>query len=302
MLLVLTFSEDATFDELIPHLRGLPFFRFNIDLWRDYRWEITGEGYRFEDKLGRCCEEHAVKAVYLRKLIFIPPYIDVPAGGTEESWQREQLIQMVHGIRDVAAADGKLALVRPAREASKIRQMRLASRWFPVPRWSVFHRSQSSLKGSSAVVKTFAAVPVGQGAHVMVSEVDVERLSDQHSWFIQETLKKASHDVTTVFVNGRLFSYELPRNFEGVDCRLPTTMENLPWSPCEISETEATGIHSMMQTLGLTFGRFDFLRVDGRLWFLEVNPNGQWGWLDPNVTNGLYQAIANEILKVCQRS
>ena len=297
MLLVLTHSEDAICDELIPHLGEVPFFRFNIDLWRDYRWEITGAGYRFEDRTGRVCEEREVRAVYLRKLIFSPPYINVPAGGDEESWQREQIIQMVNGIRDLAEVEGKLVLVRPSRTASKIRQMRLAARWFPVPEWSAYHGPGIAFKERPVVVKTFASVPVGKGSHVMVREVVPEQLSDAHAWLIQTMLTEASHDVTTVFVNGRLFSYELPRTFQGVDCRLPTALEDLPWLPCEITEQEAQGIQSMMKDLHLDFGRFDFLRVNGRLWFLEVNRNGQWGWLDPAGTNGLYKAIAEEIRK-----
>ena len=35
-----------------------------------------------------------------------------------------------------------------------------------------------------------------------------------------------------------------------------------------------------MQRLGLRFGRLDFLAGDGELSFLEVNSNGQFGWLD----------------------
>jgi hypothetical protein len=298
MLLVLTFSEDATFDDLIPHLNGLPFFRLNIDLWKYYKWQVTNDDYYLENKVGLTCREEQVKAVYLRKLIFNPVYIDVPAGGSEESWQREQLIQIIYGIRDLAASQGRLALVHPSRYCSKIHQMRLAKNWFPVPDWSVFHGVPPSVTGSSVVVKTFAPVPVGQGAHVTVKEAPVERLSQEYAWFVQKNMLRASHDVTSVYVNGQIFSYELDRScLEGVDCRL----ENHPWSACKISKDEGNGIHSMMKSLNLSFGRFDFLRIDGRLWFLEINPNGQWGWLDPHGTNGLYRAVANEIIRVYEQ-
>jgi hypothetical protein len=42
-----------------------------------------------------------------------------------------------------------------------------------------------------------------------------------------------------------------------------------------------------MKGIGWTFGRLDFLLPDGKLIFLEVNPNGQWAWLDLHNNNGL---------------
>jgi D-alanine-D-alanine ligase-like ATP-grasp enzyme len=37
----------------------------------------------------------------------------------------------------------------------------------------------------------------------------------------------------------------------------------------------------MVQALGLNFGCIDFIvRPDGRMVFLECNPNGQWLWIE----------------------
>lgn len=41
-------------------------------------------------------------------------------------------------------------------------------------------------------------------------------------------------------------------------------------------------LQSYLDALGLRFGAFDFAEDrDGTLWFLECNPAGQWGWLEP---------------------
>lgn len=38
---------------------------------------------------------------------------------------------------------------------------------------------------------------------------------------------------------------------------------------------------NVVKALGLKFGAFDFmLDSDGQYWFLEVNPNGQWGFVE----------------------
>jgi len=53
-----------------------------------------------------------------------------------------------------------------------------------------------------------------------------------------------------------------------------------------------------MRETGHTFGRLDFLRDKEGLWFLELNPNGQFAWLDPVGTQGVLKAVAAEILAV----
>jgi D-alanine-D-alanine ligase-like ATP-grasp enzyme len=37
----------------------------------------------------------------------------------------------------------------------------------------------------------------------------------------------------------------------------------------------------MMERMRLKFGAFDFVKTDeGELYFLEVNPTGEWAWLE----------------------
>jgi hypothetical protein len=68
-------------------------------------------GFEIRDPVGRICRESDVGAVWLRKLLFSPVYVDVPSGGSPESWRREELRQIWEGIRDMAHDAGKLALV-----------------------------------------------------------------------------------------------------------------------------------------------------------------------------------------------
>ena len=50
-----------------------------------------------------------------------------------------------------------------------------------------------------------------------------------------------------------------------------------------------------MHATGFSFGRLDFLRQNGDLLFLELNPNGQWAWLDEDGRHGLLPRIAEEL-------
>jgi hypothetical protein len=212
MVLVLSSTTDTTTDLILDRLSGLDIFRFNIDRWRDYSWRVDGDGYTLSDPSGRTCVEEQVRAVYLRKLIFDPAFIDVPAGGSEEHWARQQVEQVWLGIRDLAFHRGILALVHPSPNGrwSKIRQMRVAARHFPIPEWETFHKV-SQAPEYPIVVKTFAPVPVGGGALMDVREVDPATLSPEFPWFVQRKVTDATHDVTVAWVNGRIFAYEVDR-------------------------------------------------------------------------------------------
>jgi hypothetical protein len=50
-----------------------------------------------------------------------------------------------------------------------------------------------------------------------------------------------------------------------------------------------------MAEVGQHFARIDFLRKDDHYTFLEANYNGEWGWLDPDFTEGLGAKIVHEI-------
>ena len=53
--------------------------------------------------------------------------------------------------------------------------------------------------------------------------------------------------------------------------------------PQDIQES----IFSLMSDLRLQYGRIDFPAKGGVYSFLEVNPNGEWGWLDAEGKHGL---------------
>ena len=101
------------------------------------------------------------------------------------------------------------------------------------------------------------------------------------------------------WVDGGIFAYELSRDgFDGTDCRIPSVSHNRPWLPFKLSTDEHRAISAFMEATGYSFGRLDFLRDNRGLLFLELNPNGQFAWLDPHGDNGLLDAVAEAVRKV----
>lgn len=299
--LILTSSRDITTDILMPHLTArAEVFRFNIDLWRDYRWSITADGYELSDPTGRTCREEEVGAVYERKVVFNPIEIDTPACGNEESWLRAEVMEIWAGIKDLAYGSGKLALIHPSPTGvwHKMRQMRVAARYFPVLPWQMLHGTACELTGV-AVAKSNSGKPMGEGRNFFVSRVQPERLDVSYPWFLQQAGEGAHHEVTVAYVAGKLFASELDRRaIRHTDSRAAMWEDPFLWHPCSLSPEEEERIRALMRETGFSFARLDFLRMPDGLSFLELNPNGQFAWLDLRNERGLMTAIADEVMRV----
>lgn len=300
MILVLSNSRDVTTDLLMPYLKArAEVFRFNIDLWEQYSWSIGSAGYELIDPTGRVCRECEVGAVYERKVMFNPPSIDVPAAGSPESWLRNEVLLIWSSIKDLAFHDGKLALIHPSPYGVwyKMRQMRLAARYFPVPEWQMLHAAPVQLQGA-VVCKTNGVQPMGGGKILTVNRVEPTAIDVTYPWFLQRMLADATHDVTVAYIAGKLYASELARNGTA-DGRVSAANGKAQWQSCELTPEQSDAICRMMRETGLSFSRLDFLRdPSGTLHFLEFNPNGQFAWLDLHDERGLLTAVAQEILRV----
>ena len=67
------------------------------------------------------------------------------------------------------------------------------------------------------------------------------------------------------------------------------------WSPHGLPPDLQAKIADYMRDIGLDYGRLDFLFDGTDYFFLEVNSNGEWDWLDPQGEFGLRDKMVEEI-------
>jgi hypothetical protein len=302
LLLLLTNSIDGTADVLV-HLctqRHQPVFRFNIDLWVDYQFAWTPAGFAIRDPSGRMIKSEDVSSCLWRR----PSLQDTPQwrGGTAEDRQatEAELHAVVREIAEWARARGCLRLIEPSapRRVGRLAQMRVAGAFFLVPDWSVGWGIR--WPAGKRMVKRFVAEPLGlnRDRHIFVRSVDAERLSPDFPWLTQE-IGQGVRDATVLFVNGDCFGFEmrLTRAELGVeDWRTLSNSDREHWRPWTLSAPVRERMGAYMERLGLRFGRLDFLASEDVLTFLEVNPNGQFGWLDEPGEWPLHRAVLEAVL------
>jgi len=73
-----------------------------------------------------------------------------------------------------------------------------------------------------------------------------------------------------------------------------TDNPQLPHFPISLPEIVTEKLFRIMDSLHLTFAAIDMIQtVTGQFVFLEVNPSGQWLWLDDMLQFGISDAVAH---------
>lgn len=298
MVLILTNSLDGTSDEIVRRIGVDRVFRFNIDLWRNYKIKIDSSGFTLMDPSGRSIDSAHVKSCYVRKPTFDDP-LCIPEGGCLEAWVRSQMRYVCQEIYNICRELGTVRLVEKnaQQRLGKFVQMRLAERFFPVPEWRFVKQSTPPSFTKPTIAKALVADFVENYQMFFATQVQSDFLDPQYPWFLQDEIV-ADADLTVVYVAGSCFAFILDRTtFSGVDWRKHINKQDLAWKKWNISPEMQQSIKSFMDGAGLQFGRLDFLLKNNTAYFLEANPNGQWAWLDLDGRQGIFDAVIHELTK-----
>jgi hypothetical protein len=131
----------------------------------------------------------------------------------------------------------------------------------------------------------------------MAGIVDRSRLDPAYPWFTQD-IAQGTHDATVLYVNGNVHPYRFaaPRG-NLTDWRITQGTDANKWVAWDAPEGFDNRVRDLMDCLGLRFGRLDFIvGEDTEPQFLEVNPCGQFGWLDEDGPLPLHNEVADAIL------
>ena len=297
MIFISTCSQDTTTDIVMKELDANDVLRFNIDKPADFMWDFHRNGFCIIDKTsGKEITEKTLTSFYLRKPMYFDR-IDVPKFGCLENWRREETDELFTEFFRECQSRGLVALVRSQNNKyGKLRQLLVAEKYFHVAPWHFFHGElPEELKCGRWVAKSMTQTPIGMDKVFFVKEVDPCALDLSYPWFVQERID-GEEEVTVVYVDGKTYAASAPRDsFDGEDSRKVISINLAAWPKCPLSASDESAIRGFMEETGYRFGRFDFIRKGGELWFLELNPNGQWAWLDEKNEHGLVTLVADAI-------
>jgi hypothetical protein len=294
---------DGSSDVLVELCRqkNIEVFRFNIDLFAHYEVRFNKSEFILEDPTGRNVSVHDPNI----RLLWRKPFLESvtwPEATEVEPIVRGNLGAVLRTMVNVQLLAGKSLLVMPFQDGnlSKLQQLRDADDYFSVPDYE-FSIGRSSEFNGEAVTKPLRALSTRDNKNFYSTLVDASQLQRPFPWFLQDPVIEGA-DVTAVYIDGKSWFYEcsFERSRDQIDWRVEINFEGQsrwqPWREGDSAEMQQR-VTSLMGRWRLRYGRLDFIRDQyGTLWFLECNPNGQFGWLDDS-TFRLHSAFLTAALK-----
>ena len=109
-------------------------------------------------------------------------------------------------------------------------------------------------------------------------------------------------DVRVTVVGERMFAAAIIPAPGGYELDYRMDMDGASFEPIELPGETKRGIHALMRRLGLVFGAVDLRRTpDDRYIFLEVNPAGEWRFVEERTNQQITYAVAELLAELDQR-
>jgi len=303
-ILILTNSFDGTADIISQILtkKKIKFLRWNIDLWDDYEIFFNESDFSITDPLNTTVSSSNTLKVLWRKpftdYIKIKPNRkisenDLTFAGTE-------IKSVLHSIMSITR-DNQRNFIDPIDEIKlpKLKQLKIAKKYFKVLPFE-FSIIKSHLSIEEAITKPLGNSAVGEKI-LYTTKVNQRDVMRPYPWFFQKMINKGK-DVTAVYIDGEVFFYycEFKRGSDSIDWRVEINQKDQSkWFLLEHKSLNnlKEKTRSLMKEFDLRYGRLDFIEENDIFYFLECNPNGQFGWLDDTKTFHLHNKFVEAFLK-----
>ncbi len=324
-ILILTHSEDDTANMVIKHLEAsnYPFVRFDTDQFQkkvkmvlDLKTNGQFQGlYKFPD---RDLSFEDVGVVWNRR-VHDPQLKELSGEPILYEWALEESRYALYS----SFSQFEIPVVNPwvgneHLKYDKLRQLRSAVRFgFSIP--------QTRLTNDLESIKSFwqevnnemifkkirlgrLEFPDGKKMVIHTSKVKPETMVadqlhrlDYCPLLLEEHIQK-KYDVRSVVVGKKVFSVAIhsQKVSEGkIDFRtagLLGKLTEMDHEAIDLGEQVNSRIIQMIESFGLSFGAVDFIITpNDELIFLEINPNGQWAWLEIMANVPIAQAFSDHL-------
>lgn len=312
MILVLTHAADFyNVDVFFEYLKskGIPYFRLNTDQFNQHQQiSLHADGSStLTDENGKTVESSRLTGVWHRKTwsVSVPEELDPDYAqlfSNEYRYLRNNLYQGLAHLPWINPLESELFV-----ERNKLYQLRTAKEaGLNVPE-TVFSNSAEEIRRflrshniTKAVAKLHGPNGVSMTGENLMETVLIESAQNADlngfeycPMIIQPYIEK-EYELRIAYVDGHCFAGKI-KNEESTDWR---TMQGNLWEKYDLPEHIAQNISQMMQKLGLITGAIDLIKGrDGNYWFLEVNPQGEWGMLQKELNYPIAEAIADSLIK-----
>jgi glutathione synthase/RimK-type ligase-like ATP-grasp enzyme len=251
---------------------------------------------------GRDIDLASVRSVWWRR----PQPFGIDAaigGGDDRHFVLSETHAAVSGLWSLLDATWMNEPDRDERAARKAYQLKVAREsGLLIPRTCITNdparaRAFIASEGNEVIYKTFTATEATWRETRLLRPEEVEAIeSVRYAPVIFQQHIRAVADLRVTVVGERLFpaAIRVPDGAYAYDFRM--TMNDAAITPHELPDAVQTGLRKLMRTLGLVYGAIDLrLTPNGEYVFLEINPAGQWLFIERATGQAISEAIATKL-------
>lgn len=294
MILVITSSFDKTIDYIEKKHNVKNFFRFNIDNFSNYQVSYDNDGFKIIDSQFKFLREKDCISIYYRK----PTPEDLFLSGIAKQYHPHiyrEVFTLIDGIVDsfegtclskpsvTRRADNKINQARVAKKVGFTLPAFVITNYFSFIEQKLTHPIIKPL--SSGVVETSNRKEFVQ-TNIVDRTKDTKNLKYSPSYFQEYQVK--DFEVRVTIVKNLVFSVKIESE-DKVDWR--KNGNKIIYSNIGMPDEIKEKCLMFMLEFGMEYGCFDFIVYKGKWYFLEMNANGQWAWLDAELNINISGAI-----------
>lgn len=281
----LDFSSDYVCREL--QRRGESYLRLNRDRFSNYRIQyfLEDQGLIVElDNDTYLINNELLRSVFFRSPVFIRSNKHY---SVDEQLYRSQWSSFLRNLTVFSKARWLNHPMSVYQAENKLFQLKLARELgMLVPETIVTNDSSIFDKNNTYIVKALdTPLFYDEGKEMftystVVSGEDIADSSFQEAPVIVQRCVQNKIDIRVTIVGDKLFPVKITKLDMGIEGDWRTTKkEELQYSPIKLPKSICESLLNLMSMLHLSFGGIDLAYSDGKYYFLEINPTGEWGWL-----------------------
>lgn len=124
-----------------------------------------------------------------------------------------------------------------------------------------------------------------------IDEVSTSELSLAPTIFQEELVNKTDYRLTIIGDDYFCVKINSNSNNEVLDWR--TIKDDITFEKTEIPHDVIEKCIKLVKELGLVFGAIDLAETNNEYYFLEINPNGEWGWLQKSANLPIAETLVD---------
>lgn len=296
-VLIITSSIDETTTYIISrYYKQADFFRVDVDKFDEYEFCIENEGWSISNDCFRITSED-IYSIYYRKPIL--PNLNIYDQQYHLMIQRD-IIAVINGIVD--GFSGKV-LTKPSilrKTENKVYQMMYASRkGFNIPRSYIGNSRDDCIKyekNTSIIKPITTGKTYGKNGWELYQTNIFKGVNEDIRLtpvYLQDYVLK-QFEVRVTIVGKKIYPVRIDTENQ-VDWR--ADYQNHRYAQTICPDDVIMKCYKLMDDFNLVFGAFDFIVTPTNEWiFLEVNPNGQWLWLEQSLKLDISKEIVEYLI------